>query len=290
MLNAIDTLLQGMLLGGRYALMAVGLSLAFGVMRLVNVAHGDFIVLAAYLALMVTVTLEWHPLLCILIVVPVMAIIGYALQRGLLNRVVGRDIMPGLLVTFGLSVIIQNGLLETFSADSQRLQATGLTSASFPLTARLSIGWFPLMTFALAVAVIAGLEFFMQRSALGRAFRAVSDDPEVAELMGYDNRHVYGLAMAMAFAAIGLSAIPFGMGTIFDPAFGPPQLLFSFETVIIGGLGSLRGTLAGGVILGVAQVIGFRIDPGWGFLFGHVAFLIVLAIHPQGLFPRTREA
>jgi len=290
LVNAIDTLLQGVLLGGRYALMAVGLSLAFGVMRLVNVAHGDFIVLAAYLALLVMTTLGLHPLACVLIVVPVMGAMGYALQRTILNRVVGRDIMPGLLITFGLSVIIQNGLLEAFSADSRRLQAAELASASFPLTNGLSIGWLPLLTLVIAAAVIAGLELFMQRSSLGRAFRAVADDPEIVELMGYDRRHVYALAMAIAFGAIGLSSVLFGIGTIFDPAFGPPQLLFSFEAVIIGGLGSLRGTLAGGIILGVAQVIGFRIDPGWGFLFGHIAFLMVLAIHPQGLFPKTREA
>lgn len=290
MLGAIDTVLQGVLLGGRYALMAAGLSIAFGVMRLVNVAHGDFIVLAAYIALAVTTTLGWHPLSSLLITVPVMAGVGYALQRALLSRVLSKDIMPSLLITFGLSVIIQNALLAFFSADSRRLQAADLTSASVPLLDGLSIGWFPLLTFAMAVAVIAGLELFLQRAALGRAFRAASDDPEILELMGYDRQHIHGLAMAIAFAAIGWSGVLFGIGTTFDPAFGPPQLLFSFEAVIIGGLGSLRGTLAGGIILGIAQVIGFRIDPGWGLLFGHAAFLLVLALRPQGLIPRTREA
>jgi branched-chain amino acid transport system permease protein len=290
MLNAIDTLLQGALLGGRYALMAVGLSLAFGVMRLVNVAHGDFIVLAAYLALVAMATLGWPPLLALVIVVPMMAALGYVLQRFLLNRTVGRDIMPGLLVTFGLSVIIQNGLLEGFSADSQRLQAGNLSSASFSLGENLSIGWFPLLTLGLAVAVIALIELLMHRTALGRAFRAAADDSEVVELMGYDSRHVYGLAMALAFAAAGFAAVLFGIGTTFDPSFGPPQLLFSFEAVIIGGMGSLWGTLAGGIVLGIAQAIGFRIDPGWGFLFGHAMFLIILAVHPRGLFPKTREA
>ena len=290
MLNAIDTLLQGALLGGRYALMAIGLSLAFGVMRLVNVAHGDFIVLAAYLALVAMTALGWPPLLALVVVVPVMAALGYLLQRFLLNRTVGRDIMPGLLVTFGLSVIIQNGLLEGFSADSQRLQAGNLSSASFTLAESLSIGWLPLLTFGLAVVVIALIELLMHRSTLGRAFRAAADDSEVVELMGYDSRHVYGLAMALAFAAAGLAAVLFGIGTTFDPSFGPPQLLFSFEAVIIGGMGSLWGTLAGGIVLGIAQAIGFRIDPGWGFLFGHAMFLIILAVHPRGFFPKTREA
>ena len=290
MLNAIDTLLQGVLLGGRYALMAIGLSLAFGVMRLVNVAHGDFILLAAYLALVTMTALGCPPLLTLIIIVPLMAALGYGLQRALLNRTVGRDIMPGLLVTFGLSVILQNGLLEGFSADSQRLQAGNLSSASFTLFETLPIGWFPLLTLGLAIAVIAAIELLMQRTPLGRAFRAAADDPEVVALMGYDSRHIYGLAMALAFAAAGLAAVLFGIGTTFDPSFGPPQLLFSFEAVIIGGMGSLWGTLAGGIVLGIAQAIGFRIDPGWGFLFGHAMFLIILAVHPRGLFPKTREA
>lgn len=290
MANLIDTVLQGLLLGGRYALMAIGLSLAFGVMRLVNVAHGDFIVLAAYLALVTVDALGLHPLTGLLVVVPAMAALGYAVQRGLLNRALGRDIMPALLITFGLSVIIQNSLLELFSADSRRLQAGNLSSAGFSLAEGVSLGWFPLLTLAIAALVIAGLEQFFRRARLGRAFRAVSDDPEVAELMGYNPNHVYALAMAAAFATVGIAGTLFGIGTIFDPALGPPQLLFAFEAVIIGGMGSLWGTLAGSMVLGVAQAIGFRVDPGWGILFGHAAFLIILAVRPQGLFPRTRDA
>lgn len=290
MLNLIDTLLQGALLGGRYALMAVGLSLAFGVMRLVNVAHGDFIVLAAYLGLVCMTVLGLHPLVAVVIVVPVMALIGYVVQLALLNRAVGRDIMPALLITFGLSVIIQNGLLEIFSADSRRLDAGNLTSAGLGLSGGLAIGWFPLITFGLAVAVIAALELLFARTGLGRAFRAVSDDQEIVQLMGYDNRHLYALAMALAFAVMALAGILFGIGTIFDPAFGPPQLLFAFEAVIIGGMGSLWGTLAGGVILGIAQAIGFRVDPGWGILFGHAVFLLILGLRPRGLIPKTRDA
>ena len=239
MANLLDTLLQGALLGGRYALMAIGLSLAFGVMRLVNVAHGDFIVLAAYLALVTVNALGLHPLSALLIVVPTMAVLGYAVQRGLLNRAIGRDIMPALLITFGLSVIIQNGLLEIFSADSRRLQAGNLSSIGVPFADGISVGWFPLMTLATAALAIAGLEQFFRRSRFGRAFRAVSDDPEIVQLMGYDPRHVYALAMAVAFATVGIAGTFFGIGTIFDPALGPPQLLFAFEAVIIGGMGSL---------------------------------------------------
>ena len=290
MANVVDTLLQGTLLGGRYALMALGLSLAFGIMRLVNVAHGDFIILAAYLALVTVNALDLHPLAALLIVVPVMAALGYAVQRGLLNRAVGRDIMPALLITFGLSVIIQNGLLEIFSADSRRLQAGALSSIGLLLGESISIGWFPLMTLVIAALVIAGLEQLFRHSRLGRAFRAVSDDPEIVQLMGYDPRHVYALAMAVSFGTVGIAGTLFGIGTIFDPALGPPQLLFAFEAVIIGGLGSLWGTLAGSMVLGIAQAVGFRVDPGWGILFGHAAFLMILAVRPQGLFPRTRDA
>ena len=290
MANLVDTVLQGVLLGGRYALMALGLSLAFGIMRLVNVAHGDFIVLAAYLALVTVNALGLHPLAALLVVVPAMAALGYAVQRGLLNRAVGRDIMPALLITFGLSVIIQNSLLEVFSADSRRLQAGNLSSIGLSLGEGVSIGWFPLMTLVIAALVILGLEQLFRRTRLGRAFRAVSDDPEIVQLMGYDPRHVYALAMAVAFATVGVAGTLFGIGTIFDPALGPPQLLFAFEAVIIGGMGSLWGTLAGSMVLGVAQAIGFRVDPGWGILFGHAAFLIILAVRPQGLFPRTRDA
>ncbi len=288
MLNALDTLLQGALLGGRYALMAVGLSLAFGVMRLVNVAHGDFIVLAAYLALVTMAALGWPPLLALVIVVPVMAALGYALQRFLLNRTIGRDIMPGLLVTFGLSVIIQNGLLELFTADSRKLQAGPIEVASIAVTNGVSIGVLPLLQFIVAVAVIGGLQALFYRSAFGRAFRATSDDQTVAQLMGLDNRHIFALAMALSLAVVAVAGVLLAVRANFDPSIGPARLIFGFEAVIIGGLGSLWGTLVGGIVLGVAQAIGAQLDPGWQLLAGHLAFLGVLAARPEGLFPRMR--
>ncbi|MCR0983348.1 branched-chain amino acid ABC transporter permease [Roseomonas populi] len=280
-----NAIIQGILLGGLYGLFAAGLSLIFGVMRLVNIAHGDLIVLAAYLALVATQTLGLDPLASLLIVVPAMALIGYALQRLLLNRTLGDDLLPPLLVTFGLSIIIQNGLLEIFSADSRRLQAGALETAALPL-AGLSIGLLPLLQFGVAVAAIAGLQLLSWRTPLGRAFRATADDPEVARLMGLDNRHVFALAMALSLAIVALAGVFLALRTNFDPAIGPARLIFGFEAVIIGGLGSLWGTLAGGILLGVAQSIGAQIDPGWQILAGHLLFLAVLAIRPQGLFPR----
>jgi branched-chain amino acid transport system permease protein len=282
----LNAVIQGLLLGGLYALFATGLSLIFGVMRLVNIAHGDLIVLAAFLALVVTHSLGLHPLLGLVIVVPVMAGIGYVLQRFLLDRTLGRDILPPLLVTFGLSVIIQNLLLELFSADSRKLQAGAIETLSVPLGGGIAVGVLPLLVLATAVAVIGGLQLLFYRTELGRAFRAVSDDSETARLMGIDNKHLFGLAMALALGVVAIAGVFLAVRTNFDPFSGPARLLFAFESVIIGGLGSLWGTLAGGTILGVAQSIGAQIDPGWQLLIGHLAFLLVLAVRPNGLFPR----
>ena len=282
-----NIILQGVLVGGLYAMFAAGLSLIFGVMRLVNIAHGDLIVLAAYLALVVTETLGINPLASLAFVVPAMALIGYALQRGLLNRTLGDDLLPPLLVTFGLSVIIQNGLLELFTADSRRLRAGGIEVDSIQLGSGLAVGTLPLIQFVLAVAVIAGLQWLFYRTALGRAFRATSDDQAVAQLVGLDNRRVFALAMALSLAVVAIAGVLLAIRTNFDPAIGPARLIFGFEAVIMGGLGSMWGTLAGGIILGVAQAIGAQIDPGWQVLAGHLAFLVVLAVRPQGLFPKV---
>jgi branched-chain amino acid transport system permease protein len=283
----VNIILQGVLVGGLYAMFAAGLSLIFGVMRLVNIAHGDLIVLAAYLALVVTETLGINPLASLAVVVPAMALIGYALQRGLLNQTLGDDLLPPLLVTFGLSVIIQNGLLELFTADSRRLRAGGIEVDSIQLGAGLAVGTLPLIQFVLAVAVIAGMQWLFYRTALGRAFRATSDDQAVAQLVGLDNRRVFALAMALSLAVVAIAGVLLAIRTNFDPAIGPARLIFGFEAVIMGGLGSMWGTLAGGIILGVAQAIGAQIDPGWQVLAGHIAFLVVLAVRPQGLFPKV---
>jgi branched-chain amino acid transport system permease protein len=282
----VNTIVQGALVGGLYALFAAGLSLMFGVMRLVNIAHGDLIVLAAYLALVVVETLGLTPFVSLVVVVPAMFLLGYILQRGLLNFTLGGDILPPLLVTFGLSIIIQNALLEGFSADSQKLSMGSFETASIQVTDQLAIGWFPATIFVTAVVVIALLEWLLYNTALGRAFRATSDDADTARLYGVRNRHIFSLATALALAVISIAAIFLAVRTTFGPASGPARLLFAFEAVIIGGLGSLWGTLAGGVVLGVAQSIGAQLNPGWETLAGHVAFLFVLIIRPRGLFPK----
>jgi len=285
----INAILQGVLLGGLFALFATGLSLIFGVMRLVNLAHGDLIILGSFLAIAVVEGIGVHPLATLVVVVPLMFAFGYALQRGLLNVTLGEDILPPLLVTFGLSIIIQNVLLETFSADTRRLQAGALETASLELADGLAVGVFPLMVFATAVVVIAALQLLFYRTRLGRVFRATSDNQSVVRLMGVDNRRVYALAMGIALAVCAIAGVLMAIRTNVTPTVGPARLLFAFEAVIIGGLGNLWGTLAGGIILGVAQAVGAKIHPGFQILAGHIAFLVALVLRPQGLFPRIKD-
>ncbi len=282
----IDTIVQGILLGGLYALFAAGLSLVFGIMRLVNLAHGDLIIFAAFAILLITSTFGLNPFLAALIAAPVMFVLGWALQRFVLNRVLGKDILPPLLVTFGLSVALQNGMLEAFTADSQRIPAGPLESASVNLGI-VTVGWMPLLTFATAVAVIIGLNQIFYRTALGRAFRATSDDPVTASLMGIAPKSIFAIATGLAMVVVTIAALYLGMRANFDPSIGPARLIYAFEAVIIGGLGSLWGTLAGGIIIGVAQTLGAAINPEWQILAGHIAFLVVLLVRPRGLFPRA---
>jgi len=285
----VDTILQGLLLGGLYALFATGLSLIFGVMRIVNLAHGDLSILAAFLAVVVVETLGLNPFVTLALVVPLMAGLGYALQMLVLNRLLGRGILPPILVTFGFSIIIQNALLETFSADSRRLNPGGIETASLSLGGGLAIGWFPLITLAAAMLILVGLQLVISRLPVGRAFRATSDDQETAELMGIDNRRLYGLAMALSLGIVAVAGVFLGIRTTFTFSSGPDRLLFAFEAVIIGGLGSLWGTLVGGAVLGIAQTVGAKLSPGWGILTGHLVFLAVLVLRPQGLFAKRRR-
>ena len=284
----LDTVIQGVLLGGLYALFAIGLSITYGVMRLVNIAHGDFIVLAAYLALWPVTALGIHPFVAILPVAAVMFGVGYVLQRVLLNRTIGPDILPPLLVTFGLSILIQNGLLETFTADAKSLQIGDLATASVHIGESIAVGWLPVIVFSVAVALTLAVDALFNRTPVGMALRATSDDPATAGLMGIRATHVYALALGLSFALVAVGGVFAGIRTTFAPDAGPASLLYAFEAVVIGGLGSLWGTFAGAVILGVAQAVGARIDAGMGVLAGHLVFLAVLLLKPSGLFARTR--
>jgi len=285
-MSTLNTLIQGVLLGGLYALYAVGLALIFGVMRLVNLAHGDFIVLGAFVMLGLGMAIGVPAPVALVIALPFMFALGWGLQRLVLNRTLENDLLVPLLVTFGLSIIIQNGLLQIFSADSRRLTLGALETASYSFGG-VSVGVVPLLTFVVAVAVVAGLSFLFYRTSLGRTLRATSDSLPVVELMGVDPRKVFATAMGISFLVITVSAFFMGVRANFDPSAGPSRLLYAFEAVVIGGLGSFWGTLAGGIILGIAQAVGGSISPAYQQLAGHLVFLAVILFRPRGLLPKA---
>jgi branched-chain amino acid transport system permease protein len=286
----VNAVVQGILLGGVYALFATGLSLAFGVMRLVNLAHGQLALVAAFGTVSLTEATGWNPLVALVVVVPAMAALGYALQRGVLDLTLTGDPLTSILVTFGLAVVIENLLLERYSADARGLGAGSIETATIRITDGLSIGWFRLIGLLTAITVLAALSLYLARSRVGRALRATADDEATAELMGIPTRRLHGLAMAIALATVGIAGVFLGIQTTFSPSEGNALLLFAFEAVIIGGLGSLWGTLAGGLVLGVAQTLGAQVEPGWSILTGHLVFLAVLVVRPTGLFRRAVPA
>lgn len=285
-MSFLNALVQGAMVGGLYALYAAGLALIFGVMRLVNLAHGDFIVLAAYLLLALMTSAFLPAWVAILVAIPFMFALGWGLQRLILNRTLKNDLLVPLLVTFGFSIIIQNGLLLQFSADSRRLSLGALETASWSF-GEISVGVVPLLTFVAAVLVIVGLTLLFYRTSLGRTLRATSDSTEVVQLMGVDPRKVFAIAMGISFVVILIGAFFMGVRANFDPSSGPSRLLVAFEAVVIGGLGSFWGTLIGGVILGIAQTIGATINPEWQQVAGHLVFLAIILVRPRGLLARN---
>jgi branched-chain amino acid transport system permease protein len=288
-IGLVNIVIDGIMIGALYAIFAAGLSLIFGVMRLVNLAHGDLVIVGAYLILIVAQHLGLSVFIALILVAPMMFAIGYALQTLLLNRVLGDDILPPLLVTFGLSIILQNGALTLFSADSRRLPVFGLEDASLSF-GPFSVGVLPVLTLAAAILVIFLLNLILYATPIGRAFRAVSDDSSTAQLMGVSNARIFGVAMGLSLAICAIAALFLGARANFDPTIGPGRLILAYEAVIMGGLGSLWGTFAGGIILGVAQVAGASINPEWQLLAGHLAFLAMLVVRPRGLFPQLRDA
>lgn len=280
----INALVQGVLLGGLYAIFATGLSLAFGVMRFVNLAHGDLAILAAYLVLSTASTMGVSHVVSLPLVVLLMAALGYVGQRFVFNRTIGPDPLAGILCSFGIGVVVQNLLLARYTATDRYLDAGSIETSTIRVNDSVSIGHFSLLTFLCAILLLGSLQIFLSRTSLGRAFRATADDPVTAQLMGINDKRIYGFAMAIAFGTVGIAGFFLGARETFAPAAGPNQLLFGFEAVVIGGLGSLWGTLIGGIVLGVAQVFGNQISVGWNLLAGHIVFLMVLAFRPNGLF------
>jgi branched-chain amino acid transport system permease protein len=287
----VNAVVQGVMLGGLYALFACGLSLMFGVLKVINLAHGDLAVVAAYVALGVVAITHVPTVWSFVLVVPIFAALGYVMQRTLLQASLNRGVLTTLLVTFGLSVVIENALQQFLSANSRSLNIGSLVSDSFSIGSHLTIAYLDLVILLVAVAVLLGLQYFLSSSRSGRMIRAVADDREAAQLSGVDYRHVFGIAAAIAFGTVALAGLAFGMYTQFDPTTGSSQLLlYAFEAVVIGGLGSLWGTLAGGILLGVAQQIGAQYHAADQILAGQVIFLIILVLRPQGLTSRRELA
>ena len=287
MVEVLDTIIQGTLLGGLYALFAIGLSITYGVMRVVNIAHGDFLVLAAYLALWPVTHLAMHPFVAIVPTVILMFCLGYAVQRAMLNRTMGPNFLAPMLLTFGLSIILRNGLQQIYHADSRSFQIGDLATDSIHLGPSIAIGVFPLIVFVTAIVLTFLTSLLFQRTKIGIALRATSDDAETAGLMGIRAKRTYAIALGLSFALVAVGGVFAGIRTTFTPESGPASLLYAFEAVVIGGMGSLWGTFAGAVILGVAQGIGADIGAGFGVLAGHLVFLAVLFFKPTGLFART---
>jgi branched-chain amino acid transport system permease protein len=284
----VNAIIQGILTGGLYALFACGLSLLFGVMKVVNLAHGDLAVVGAYVGIGV-ITITHVPFLwSIPITLVLMAALGYVLQRSLIQAALNKGELTTLIVTFGLSIVIENGLQQFFTANTRGIGVgSSIESSSFSLGSQIQIGWLPVVIFVLAIVVLLALQYFLSSSKYGRMIRAVADDREAALLSGVNARHVFGIAAAVAFATVALAGFAYAMSGTVAPTSGTDTiLLFAFASVVIGGLGSLWGTLLGGIVLGVAQQVGAQINISYEALAGYVIFLVVLVLRPQGLTAR----
>jgi branched-chain amino acid transport system permease protein len=287
----VNAVIQGILTGGLYALFACGLSLLFGVMKVVNLAHGDLATVAGYVGVGVVAAFHLPFLWSVPVVVLVMAALGYVLQRSVIEAALSRGELTTLIVTFGLSIVIENGLLQFFTSDSRGLAVgDSFTTASFSIGSQITIAWLDVYIFILAVVVLLALQYFLSGSKYGRLIRAVADDREAAQLSGANYRHVFGIAAAIAFGTVALAGMSYGLTTTIDPTSGTDTiLLFAFAAVVIGGLGSLWGTLLGGIVLGVAQQIGAQINISYEQLGGYVIFLLVLVVWPQGITSRRAQ-
>ena len=280
----LNVLIQGILVGGFYALFACGLSLMFGVMKVINLAHGDVAVVAGYTAVFLAPQLHIAEVWSFVVVVPIFAVAGYVIQRTLIQKSIDRDPFTTLLVTFGLSVVIENLLLEIYSANGQSVNIGSLIGDSIHVSNVIYISYISLTVLITAIVVLGALQLFLSKTGTGRLIRAVADDREAAQLSGANYRHIFGIAAAIAFATVALAGIAYGMMTEIAPTSGGINLLYAFESVVIGGIGSLWGTLVGGVLLGIAQQVGAQINPEYQVLAGNLLFLIILGVRPHGLF------
>ncbi len=276
-----QTWINGLLLGGIYALLGVGMTMMFGIVKLTNLAHGEFIIMGAFGSTMLAQWLGVDPILSLIITVPLMFIIGVVLQTVLINRVMLQGSEPALLVTFGVSIILQDAMLLLFSADAQRANVPYNTS-SIKLGS-LSISVLDLIVFGISLLTILILTIFLRKTYMGRAIRATSDDTTAASLMGVSVKKTYAIALGIAMATAAVAGLGVSMRFIFYPSSGGSYLLIAFGVVVIGGMGSIPGTLVAGLIFGLAQVAG---GANYGILVSYVLLIVMLAFRPQGLFSK----
>src|SRR5437016_8271161 len=291
-MTVLNAVLQGVFLGAFYAVLACGLSIMFGVMRIINLAHGDVAVLGAYIVYVIVERTGVSAFLAFAVALPVMVLLGYVLQLTVLERSLKSGILTPLLATFGLSIVIQNLLQIVFSPDVRSLggSAGSVTTASWQVASGLSVSALGLLVLVVAVLLFAGLQLFLSKTRVGWMMRATAEDADAAELVGIDSRAVYARATAIAVAIAALGGFFLAIRSVFDPLSGPTQLIFAFEAVVIGGMGSLQGTLLGGIVLGVAQTIGAQINPQYAVLAGHLVFLAVLITRRGGGLLATQGA
>lgn len=282
MANIIQILINGILLGAVYALLGVGMTMIFGIVKLTNLAHGEFIILGAFGSTLLAQALGVDPILTLVVTVPVMFLIGVGLQTVLINRVMLQGSEPALLVTFGLSIILQDVMLLLFTADAQRANVD-YNTATIRLSANLHIAVLDLIVFGISLVTILLLTLFLRKTYVGRAIRATSDDTAAASLMGVNVRRTYAVAMGIAMATAAVAGLAAGMRWTFYPSSGGNYLLIAFGVVVIGGMGSIPGTLVAGLVFGLAQVVG---GANYGMLASYVLLIIMLAVRPQGLFSR----
>ncbi len=282
----LDGLIQGILLGGLYAQYALGMALMFGVMRIVNISHGDLMILLALIGVSIVASLSVGPFVLLFLIVPIAAAIGYVLQRAVLNRVVSQDPLPSIIATFGLSIALQNAMQQIWSADTRSIPGGGIEQASWQI-GPIFIGVLPVIVLVVATVLTGGLDALLRYTRFGRALRASAADVEAAALTGINPKSVYAWATALSVGILGFAAVFQGLRSTVAPSDGPAQLIYAFEAVIIGGMGSIWGAFLGSMVLGISQAIGFRINPGFGILAGHLVFLSVLIVRPQGIFGRS---
>ena len=281
----IQAIIQGVLIGGLYAAIGLGMSMIFGIVKITNLAHGDFMILACYISLIFLGIIN-DPLVTLVVVIPIMFFVGFGFQKSILNRVIGRGDEPPLLITFGISIIIQNLLLYFFTANAQKLKHPWAIQ-SFTIGDNIHIPYIWLLSCIVGAGIIILLGWYLKGTYMGRAIRATSDDTEAAQLQGVNIKSTFSVAMGISMMTAGVAGVFIGILFNFYPSSGANYLIIAFAVVVIGGIGSIYGTLAAGIIFGLAQVVGGHfVGPEYQQLIGYIVLLIMLVVRPQGLFQR----